>query len=424
LVYPLVYLREDTVMVDVFRPVINGRRSTYYYGKVRDPKTKNWKKVSLEVTDKGVARQKLHALQRRTEQAAYGLINPVGEMPLLEHLDRLDLHLAQKGRGEAYRLQTFREIAKVVLYCAGLPVPKRIEKVHIEGVRAQLARVSLDVITADKVDEFLGTLPAERAARTRNGFRTSVITLFSFLVEKKKLTYNPMLVVTRHEGEEKRKRRALPPDQLQKLLDAAKARPLANTLMITRGERRGQPEAAVTPEVRALRERDGQRRALIYLTAVYTGFRRNELRSLRVKHLRFGGEVPAVHLPGEFTKNGKDADIPLPADFANQLRTWVAGAKADDPVFAIPKHDELLKALKKDLAFAGIPYRDELGRVFDFHSLRKCLGSYLRRAKVDPAVSKMYLRHGDIRLTMQTYDDEQLHDLHAEATTKLPRFSV
>lgn len=411
-------------MVDVFRPQINGRRSTYYYGKVRDPKTKNWKKVSLGVTDKGVARQKLRELQTRAEQAAFGLVNPVSETPLLEHLDRFDQHLAQKARGAAYRLQTFREIAKVTLYCAGLPVPKRIEKADIEGVRAQFARVTLNVLTADKVDEFLGTLPADKAARTRNGFRTSVINLFGFLVEKKKLTYNPMLAVTRHEGKKKRNRRALPPDQLQKLLHAAKTRPLANTLMITRGGRKGQPAAAVTPEVRATRERDGRRRALIYLAAVYTGLRRNELRSLRVKHLRLDGEVPAVHLPGEFTKNGEDADIPLPADFAEQLRCWVTGTGPDDAVFAIPKHDELLKALKKDLAFAGIPYKDELGRVFDFHSLRKCLGSYLRRAKVDPAVSKMYLRHGDIRLTMETYDDERLHDLHAEATTKLPRLSV
>ena len=100
------------------------------------------------------------------------------------------------------------------------------------------------------------------------------------------------------------------------------------------------------------------------------------------------------------------------------------GRGPDDPVFAIPLYDELLKALKKDLAYAGIPYRDELGRVFDFHSLRKCLGSYLRQAKVDPAVSKLYMRHGDIRLTMETYDDERLHDLHAEATTKLPTFRL
>jgi hypothetical protein len=34
------------------------------------------------------------------------------------------------------------------------------------------------------------------------------------------------------------------------------------------------------------------------------------------------------------------------------------------------------------------------------------------------------MRHGDIRLTMETYDDERLHDLHTEATLKLPRFTL
>jgi integrase len=143
-----------------------------------------------------------------------------------------------------------------------------------------------------------------------------------------------------------------------------------------------------------------------------------------VKHLSLEGTVPAIHLPGVHTKNGKDANIPLPTAFAEELKNWVADKGPDDPVLEIPMYDELLKALKKDLAHAKIPYRDQHGHVFDFHSLRKCLGSYLRRAKVDPAVSKLYMRHGDIRLTMETYDDERLHDIHTEATTKLPAFVV
>ena len=52
------------------------------------------------------------------------------------------------------------------------------------------------------------------------------------------------------------------------------------------------------------------------------------------------------------------------------------------------------------------------------------LGTYLRGAKVDPGVSRLYMRHSDIRLTMEVYDDERLHDLHAEATTKLPAFTL
>lgn len=102
----------------------------------------------------------------------------------------------------------------------------------------------------------------------------------------------------------------------------------------------------------------------------------------------------------------------------------MTGSHSEDPVFRMPRYNELLKALKKDLAFANILFQDDLGRVFDFHSLRKSLGTHLRRAKVDPAVSQLYLRQSDIRLTMEVYNDDQLRDLNAEIVVKLPKFSL
>ena len=96
----------------------------------------------------------------------------------------------------------------------------------------------------------------------------------------------------------------LSPEQLQRLLDAAS--PFRSpTLTVTRGERKGQQVAEVTAAVRAARERDGRRRALIYLTAAYTGFRKDEFRSLKVKHLRLDEPVPAVHLPGRSRRMGR-----------------------------------------------------------------------------------------------------------------------
>src|SRR3954463_5428425 len=113
-------------MVDVFRPMIKGRRSTHYYGKVRDPRTKSWKKVSLGVTDKQAARQRLGELQRRAERVAAGLIDPMQEVPIVQHLSDYVRHLTQKGRSETYRLKSECEIIKVALFCAGLDVPSRI----------------------------------------------------------------------------------------------------------------------------------------------------------------------------------------------------------------------------------------------------------------------------------------------------------
>ncbi len=411
-------------MADVFRPIIKGRRSRYYYGKVRDPRTKRWKKVALGVADKQVARARLGELQKRAERVAFGLIDPMQEVPLARHLADFLRQLEQKGRGESYRLQVECEVIKVALASAGLPVPGRIDRKRMDDYRARLDGLMLDVLTVEKLDEFMAGLPAEKSARTRNSYRTSVVSLYSFLVDKGKLPYNPMLRATRHEGEKKRKRRALTVAQLQSLFDAAKARPLARTLAITRGARQGTHEANISPEVRARREQDGRERALIYLTAFYTGFRRNEIRALCVKHLDLDSAVPFILLPGRHTKNGVDAVIPIAPGFADQLRGWAAGRPADAMVFNVPKYDELLKAMKKDLAYAGIPYRDDLGRVADFHSLRKSLGTHLRRAKVDPSVSQIFMRHSDIRLTMETYNDDRLHDLRAEVVDKLPTFDA
>src|SRR5262249_61329370 len=138
------------------------------------------------------------------------------------------------------------------------------------------------------------------------------------------------------------------------------------------------------------------------------GLRRKELRSMRVKHLRLGHSAPHVFLPGELTKNGEDAQLPLRPEFATRLQSWVDGKAPDDPIFTIPRYDELLKALKKDLAFAHIPYRDELGGVFDFHSLRKSLGTQLRFAGVDPSVSKQMCRDSAMRLTEIVYECARL----------------
>ena len=69
--------------------------------------------------------------------------------------------------------------------------------------------------------------------------------------------------------------------------------------------------------------------------------------------------------------------------------------------------------LRRDLQAAGIPYRDEEGRVLDFHSLRHTFGTNLARAGVAPKVAQELMRHSDINLTMMTYTHVGLYDLNA-----------
>jgi len=59
--------------------------------------------------------------------------------------------------------------------------------------------------------------------------------------------------------------------------------------------------------------------------------------------------------------------------------------------------------LRGDLAAARIPYRDEQGRVFDFHALRHHFITSLATAGVHPKVAQTLARHSDINLTMDRY---------------------
>jgi integrase len=75
-------------------------------------------------------------------------------------------------------------------------------------------------------------------------------------------------------------------------------------------------------------------------------------------------------------------------------------------VFKVSK--DLNRLLKRDLKWAGIPYRDQHGRTVDVHALRHTTATYLGRAKVAPNAVQTFMRHDDLKLTMQTYTDPRL----------------
>jgi integrase len=190
-------------------------------------------------------------------------------------------------------------------------------------------------------------------------------------------------------------------------------------LTVRRGKRKGQLVAKVRPETRAELEQLGWERALMYKVMVLTGLRRGELEALEVRYLSLDGSRPCLTLPGSKTKNRDGADLPLPNGLANDLKEWLleTGRKSADRVFRVPV--ELVKILRRDLSAAGIPYRDDRGRTFDVHALRHTTATYLSRAKVSPRVAQEFMRHSNIKLTMQTYTDVRLLD-EAEALAALP----
>ena len=68
---------------------------------------------------------------------------------------------------------------------------------------------------------------------------------------------------------------------------------------------------------------------------------------------------------------------------------------------------------------AGIPKRDDRGRVIDVHALRHSFGTHLSAAGVFPRTAQAAMRHSKLDLTMNVYTDPRLLDV-AGAVELLP----
>jgi len=87
---------------------------------------------------------------------------------------------------------------------------------------------------------------------------------------------------------------------------------------------------------------------------------------------------------------------------ARALAGLLAGRGALEPALRLPiRH--AARVLKRDLEAAGIPYRDESERVFDFHGLRGMTASRLLAAGANPRTAQALMRHSTADLTLSVY---------------------
>ncbi len=205
--------------------------------------------------------------------------------------------------------------------------------------------------------------------------------------------------------------------ELITLLQVARKRPLENFLNAAKTSGISKRVATVTEKTRRWLARCGLERSLIYKTLLLTGLRHGELAALTWGDLDLGRRA-YITVKAVSAKNRKTEALPLRADLAAELQAWrPAKARNDDRVFNVPRN--LLRILKKDLAAAGIPYKDDRGRTLDVHALRHTFGTHLSKAGVWPRTAQSLMRHSDIDLTMRTYTDPRVLDM-ANAIDSLP----
>ena len=171
----------------------------------------------------------------------------------------------------------------------------------------------------------------------------------------------------------------------------------------TKGAESRKRRAFTLDEVDRLRKVSG-RRAVVYVTAAFTGLRRGELQKLEWRDIDLAAVNPLIRARPSTTKNGKEALLPLHANVVQLLQSVRPAAVAKgDLVFKglIPR----MPRFHADMKAAGITPTDEQGRVADFHSLRNTFATILTlNGKPQREIMEL-MRHSDMRLTAKVYTD-------------------
>jgi integrase/recombinase XerD len=247
-----------------------------------------------------------------------------------------------------------------------------------------------------------------------------------WLVRDRRTPTDPLVHLSRLNVRTDRRhdRRALSDEEFKRLVEAA---------------RRGKRVEGVS----------GPDRAMLYVLAAWTGFRKGELGSLTLRSLSLDADPPTAMVAACYSKHRREDTQVLHPELVRQLRQWM-GTKGDltpdTPLFAISGRvpggieRKAYKMIERDLMAARdkwleeaktfkehtqrlrtdfLCYCDHGGPFADFHSMRHLFITSLERAGVSPKMAQTLARHSDIRLTLGLYTHIDLPDCSA-AIESLP----
>jgi len=303
-----------------------------------------------------------------------------GGKPLAEHLADFQAALAAKGSTKDHVVLVVSRTRRIIDGCKFL----FWQDISASKVQRYLAELRID--TQDKKGI---------SAQTFNFYLQALKEFCRWMVQDRRASESPVqhLKGLNVRTDRRHDRRALDPDEIRRLIETTTAQP----------ERFGM---------------SGPGRALLYRLAVESGLRANELRTLTAAAFDF--ENKTVTLSAAYSKHRREDTLPLRPDTAAQLKEFIKGKLPGAMVFDMPK--KTAKMLRPDLAAAGIAYKDEAGRYFDFHGLRHTTASLLVNANVNPKVAQSLMRHSDINLTLSRYT-HTLTGQEAQAVAMLPDLS-
>jgi integrase len=148
-------------------------------------------------------------------------------------------------------------------------------------------------------------------------------------------------------------------------------------------------------------------RRLWYEAALGTGFRLNELRSLRCKDLDLFG--PSLFLAADYSKDRKEHRQPITRELAEKLKALTAGRQSDDALLGIPRgganrrcHRDAGAIIAADYRAANVAIKTPAGKA-TWHSLRKAFVNAVVRCGSDLKTVMTLARHSTAQLSMEVY---------------------
>jgi integrase len=320
--------------------------------------------------------------RRRQRFVEIGLLDPErasGGKPLMEHIEDFRRSLLAKGDTEKHAKLVVSRVRRIVTNCKF---------------------TTWADIAPNKVQRYLAELRDEGngiSAQTFNFYLQSIKEFGRWMVQNRRASENPLqyLKGLNVRTDRRHDRRALPVDEIRRLLETTAAQP----------ERFGM---------------SGPQRSLLYRFSIETGLRANELRSLKVSS--FDLKKRTVTVAAVHSKRRREDILPLRKDTAADLQGLVKGKLPAVRIFNMPKSNQIVKMFRMDLKATGIPYVDESGRYADFHALRHCTASLLASANVHPKLAQAILRHSKVDLTLSRYSHVYAGQT-SEAVENLPDLS-
>lgn len=374
-------------------------KSAKWWGRFRDYSGRE-KRVPL-ARDKTAALTMLNERVQKEELKAAGRIDPFedeAKRPIGEHIDQFEAHLRHKGNTAQHIYEVATKVRKIV-----------------KGRKWKFIRD----ISASQTMSHLADLRSKHglSIQTSNHYLRAIKQFSRWLVRDRRMHDDPLahLSMLNVSTDRRHDRRALTPDEFARLIEAAQ---------------NGKSIVCIP----------GPDRALMYVLAAWTGYRKSEIGSLTTRSLRLDGNPPTATVEACYSKRRRQDTQVLHPEVATRLRDWLRSkgeVEPDELLFPVSnkvpgcKDRRTSKMMKADLKVARakwikesktaadrdarektdfLSYRNEDGLFADFHSNRHLFITNLSRAGVSPKTAQTLARHCDIRLTMNVYTHIGLGD--------------